>query len=279
MTPDHNNSAPGQWPAVARNWQHIGAPLRPSAEDSERFGSVIAQWNDAHPERTPRGLILGVTPELFALAWPDRALLRAADRTEAMIEHIWPGPRSAALMNDWRALDLPDASVDIVMCDGGLHLLDYPRGQAALCAELARVVCAGGLVAFRLFVPPTRTEPVEAVLQSLHRGAIRDLNCLKLRLGMALQGLPEQGVALADVWRTLRAEAGSDWNELAARLAWPFEQLQVIDAYRDSGASYHFVSTEQAVALFGNAGFECLAIHPQPYAMGDQCPVVVFGKC
>lgn len=277
MSTNPSPDAPGQWPAVARNWPLIGPPLRPSPEDCASFAAVLDCWTAAHTDRAPRGLILGVTPELHALAWPDRSLLRAADRTEAMIRHIWPGEPEAALMTDWRSLTITDRSMDIVMCDGGLHLLDYPRGQQALCAELARILAPGGLVAFRLFVPPERPETPEAVLHALRQGAIRDLNCLKLRLGMALQTSPQQGVALAEVWHTLRGEAPEGWSELATRLGWRLDELSVIDAYRESGARYHFVSTAQAIDLFRRAGLRCIEVRSQPYLMGEQCPVVIFG--
>lgn len=272
-------AAPGQWPAVARDWRHIGSPLRPCPADGAAFGKVLSRWTGMHAGTAPRGLILGVTPELFALDWPERGLLCAADRTQAMIDHIWPGPRAAAMRTDWREIDLPDGAVDIVMCDGGLHLLDYPLGQAALASRLARIVAHDGLVAFRLFVPPPRRETAEAVISALNAGEIRDLNCLKLRLGMALQEGPEQGVALADVWRLLRSQVRNEWSELADRLGWPLEQLRIIDAYRDSGASYHFVTPDQAVAMFREAGFECVDTSTQAYEMGDQCPIVVFRKC
>lgn len=282
MVEPHNAAllaAPGQWPAVARDWRHIGSPLRPAPEDAAAFGKVLSTWTGAHPGIAPRGLILGVTPELFALDWPDRSLLRAADRTQAMIDHIWPGAPDAAMRTDWREIDLPDGAVDVVMCDGGLHLLDYPLGQAALALRLARIVAHDGFVAFRLFVPPPRRETAESVISALDAGEIRDLNCLKLRLGMAVQEGSEQGVALADVWRLLRSQVRNEWSELADRLGWPLEQLRIIDAYRDSGASYHFVTSDQAVAMFREAGFECVDTSTQAYEMGDQCPIVVFRKC
>ena len=196
-----------------------------------------------------------------------------------MINHIWPGPRALAMRVDWREIDLPDGAIDVVMCDGGLHLLDYPQGQMALASRLARIVAHGGLVAFRLFVPPPRRETPEEVIAALSAGSIRDLNCLKLRLDMALQESPEQGVALANVWRLLRSQVRSEWSELADRLGWPLERLRIIDAYPDSGASYHFVTVDEALAIFHEAGFECVETSTQAYEMGNQCPIVVFRKC
>lgn len=269
---------PGQWPEVARNWQYIRSPLRPAPEDVRSFSQVIDTWTSHNPGRAPTGLILGVTPELYALPWPDPALLRAADRTQAMIDYVWPGPVEAAIHSDWLALDLADASLDLIVCDGGLIMPDYPHGQQTLCLNISRMLAPGGLTAFRLYVPPSHRETVAEVFQALNEGTIPDLNCLKLRLGMAMQPSPEQGVALADVWVALHEQSGGSWQALAERLGWSYDALRIIDAYRDSPARYTFTTQEQAISLFRNAGLEHLQTIPHSYAMGDQCPVVVFRK-
>jgi len=43
------------------------------------------------------------------------------DRTQAMVDNLWPGPKQEAHCTDWLALTLPDGSRDLVLCDGGLH--------------------------------------------------------------------------------------------------------------------------------------------------------------
>lgn len=272
-----NTSPSSQWPEMARNWKHIPSPLRPSPQDVESYRQVINIWAQAHPGRAPRALILGVTPELYDLPWPDRALLRAADRSRAMIDYVWPGPAEAAIHRDWIDLDLPAASVDMIVSDGGLIMPDYPKGQQALCDNISRMLVPGGLTAFRLYTPPAQRESAENVLKALNEGAVSNLSVLKLRLGMAMQQSPEQGVALADVWTRLREEADS-WQELAGRLDWNYDHLQLIDAYRDSPASYYFATAEQTAAQFENAGLRYVKSITHRYEMGEQCPVVVFQK-
>jgi alkylation response protein AidB-like acyl-CoA dehydrogenase/SAM-dependent methyltransferase len=267
----------GQWPLVAGNWKQLGSPLRPTAEDVGFFARALREWCSAHPGRSPRALILGVTPELYRLPWPEPALVRAADRSVAMIEHIWPGPAANVIRADWRELPLPDASLDVVVCDGGLHLLDYPEGQARLARTLARLIVPGGLFVVRLFVPPPQPEGASEVLAALLAGRVPDLNCLKLRLGMALQRSPATGVALHAVWQLLRQAAG-DWPALAAQLGWPLQHLEVIDAYRDSAARYHFVTTGEATALLAAHGFEVQWMASGSYAMAGQCPTVVLRR-
>ncbi len=270
----------GQWPRVARLWEQLGSPLRPVDADLAAVRYALKDWCATHPEATPRGVILGVTPELCRLPWPDPAQVVAVDRTLEMIAHVWPGDPAQVICADWRSLPLAAASADFAACDGGLHLLDFPSGQLALFTELARAVAPGGLVVLRLFTPPAKPETVERLLETLFAGGIRDVNCLKLRLGMALQASPESGVALQDVWRTLHSAAG-DWSDLAARLGWDIDQLLAIDAYRDSPARYHFVSEAMVVDLScsrTDGAFEPVDRHVPTYAMGDQCPTLVLRR-
>lgn len=278
--PEQPSFEAGQWPSVARIWHQLGSPLRPVEADLAFCRAALADWVAEAGGRPPRALILGVTPELYRLPWPEGSIIRAADRTEAMIRCVWPGEPAQVLQADWRRLDWPPASFDLVLCDGGLHLLDHPRGQGELVAGLARLLAPGGACVFRLFVPPAAPESPEAVLAALFAGAIPDLNCLKLRLGMALQAGPTEGVALQEVWQRLHAAAG-DWPGLAARLGWPLDHLLAIEAYRASPACYHFVSAAEAEALFcggPDPAFQLLRADTAAYPMGAQCPTLVFRR-
>src|SRR5205823_2871589 len=131
--------------------------------------------------------------------WPAATDLAAADHTRSMIEAVWPGPRSAVVCADWTDLPLEEKSRDLVLCDGGLHLLSHPHAHRRWVRELRRVVTVNGLCILRLFVPPQHRETAAGVLRELLAGAIPNLNVLKLRLGMALQESSEAGVQLGDV--------------------------------------------------------------------------------
>jgi len=122
-------------------------------------------------------------------------------------------------------------------------------------------------------------ETPEDVLAALNAGQIRDLNCLKLRLGPALMQSAESGVCLHDVWLKLREQTHSDWAELANRLGWPVEKLSVIDAYYGSTARYYFVTLQQAVDLFTSVpggAFVVDRVDYPDYEMGDRCPTLVL---
>lgn len=271
MSADH-------WQNVAQRWQLLGSPLRPIAADVAAFERAIRNWSE-HYEKPPRGLILGVTPELYRLHWPAGSRVSAVDHTQAMIDALWPGPQGDAHRGEWTELPFDDAAFDVVLCDGGFHLLDHPHGQRRLVQQVARVLCDGGLFVLRLFVPPTVRESPEQVLQALASGGIPNLNVLKLRLGMALQADEQGGVALHGVWHTL-CTAQPDFPALAARLGWELPHLQAIDSYRNSPNHYHFVSTARACQLFCQdpGGFALVTTQTCTYELGERCPIVVLRR-
>jgi hypothetical protein len=265
---------------VAQLWEQIGPPLRPSEEDLGFVKLAIREWCEENHGNLPRALILGVTPELYRLPWPTGSHVKAADRTPEMVLHVWPGDASDVLLADWRQMDLPDQSLDIVLCDGGFHLMDYPVGQATFCKTLARLMAPAGLFVIRLFVPPIDRECPQDVLDDLMAGEIPNLNCLKLRLGMSLQESPSVGVALNAVWQTL-SSTGYNWSELAIRLGWSTEHLGAIDAYRDSQARYHFVTANQVCTMMSEqtqGAFKLERFDEPSYRLGDRCPTLVFKR-
>jgi SAM-dependent methyltransferase len=266
----------GFWADLKSHWRRVGPPLRPAPQDVAFYLEAIAQW--AAPAR-PRVLLLGVTPEIYHLPWPENTDFLAVDRTQAMIDTVWPGPKSAALCRDWRYLDLPAASRDLAFCDGGLHFLPYPYEQGRLAARLGKILAPGGECIMRLYAPPARRETPAKVLEDLLAGRIRDLNILKLRLGPSLQRRPEEGVALGDIWQAVRAVA-RDFDALAAKIGWPAEHLKALNVYRDSCFRYFFVTSEQVCDRFALAAgdFELYRRYVPDYELGEQCPTLVWRR-
>ena len=260
---------------MARSWEQTGSPLRPSPEDVAAYHGMAREWMEQHGP--PRILLLGVTPEIFGIPWPPKHDFVAMDQTAAMIKHVWPGSAGQVVQANWLDLPLPSRSRDLVFCDGGLHLLDYPDGARKLIERLHDVVAPGGVCIFRFFVLPEKEESTEVVLSDLMEGRIPDLNVLKLRLGMAMQKSPEAGVRVHDVWTKLHRLAG-DWDELADQLKWPRPHLRAIDAYFESRGCYHFISLEGAKKLFSEGGFSFLGAHFSSYPLGERCPVVAFSR-
>jgi len=267
-----------RWPETARQWQQLGPPLRPAAEDIGFYSDAVREWG-GHGG-APRVLLLGVTPELYRLPWPKGTDFLAADRTQAMIDNVWPGPPGAVQRTDWLALALPDSSRDFVLCDGGLPLLAYPEEQRRLVCLLRAVLSDQGLCVLRLYVPPPQRELPGAVLKDLLGGRIPNLNILKLRLSMSLQEEVAEGVELATVWHALH-EAAPDLEGLASRIGWSVQHMLAINAYRGSTDRFYFATVDQVSDLFCKSpgGFEVRRLHVPSYELGERCPTIVLRRC
>ena len=267
----------GHWPEIARQWQQVGPPLRPAEQDIGFCSDAVGEW--IRHRGAPRVLLLGVTPELYRLPWPTGTDFLAVDRTQAMIDTVWPGPREAVRCTDWLALALPDGSRDIVLCDGGLHLLAYPHEQQRLVRLLRAVLSDHGLCILRLYVPPPQRESPDTVLTDLLEGRIPNLNTLKLRLEMSLLEGAAAGVELGTVWRVVH-EMAPDLAALASRIGWPVDHMLAINTYRGSTARYYFVTVDQVSELFCGSpgGFEVRRLSVPSYELGEQCPTIVLQR-
>jgi SAM-dependent methyltransferase len=266
------------WSHMARLWRLVGPPLRPSPEDLAIFQGAIDRWRAEH-RAPPRVLILGVTPELHALDWPGGTSMRALDGSLQMIKEVWPGPPESALLGSWTAIPLADASVDIVVCDGGFGMLPYPHGQTALLTELRRTLSPGGIFAVRLFAPKGRTGNVADVFDKLAAGRIPGLDSLKLHLWGALHGDAAQGVRPRDVVAQILCAAGS-FDRLAQDHGWSLEHVRSLELHRQSSATYYLTEAAEVVRMACEepGGFAIQAVVEPAYELGSCCPILALKR-
>src|ERR1700729_3584228 len=105
------------WRGFDGVYANLGSPLLPSPADCGFLERTISEWVAAHPGEALQALVLGVTPALVRIAWPQRSFLAAVDRSESMIASVWPGNVPSvrgAIRADWLALPLRDRSLDLV---------------------------------------------------------------------------------------------------------------------------------------------------------------------
>ncbi len=270
------SSAQGRlWSQLARLWSLAGPPLRPASEDVAVYQDFVDSWVGRHG--APRVLLLGVTPDLYGMSWPLGTDILALDRNQEMIDLIWPGPKANARCADWTESPMPDGSCDIVLCDGGLHLLP-PDRQRRLVETLHDVLTPEGIVVLRLFARREGGEGPEDVLADLRAGSIPDVNALKLRLFLSLSPSHEEGLPMASVPARLDG-AFPDRRTLLAVTGWPEESLEAVDVYRDSAARYHLPTREETEHLFcGTSLFDRSEFRDPPHAHGALTPIVCFHR-
>lgn len=269
------NAESGHWNAYAARWALIGEPLRPGPSDLAQLERRVRQALGTAP--TISALLLGVTPELATLRWPESLRLLAVDKSEGMVRAVWPGDNGwrRALVGDWVTFEA-EQPFDLVLGDGVFTLFDYPSGYRQLARALARLTRPGGMLDLRLFCRPERVESLDAVLTALESGQIGSFHAFKWRFAMALQGDTTRGVRLADVWQTFRDRVGTP-RELAARTGWPEQVISTIDGYRALDDRYSYSTEREAIDCLADAFEHIETWHPS-YELGERCPHLSFRR-
>jgi hypothetical protein len=273
--------APGpndpHWGVVAHHWNAYGPPLRPSPPDIAAMERSVRSWSDHQDARGPRALMLGVTPEIAAMAWPEGAEVTAIDRSDAMIEHVWPGDiagRRAALQADWFAYEYGNR--DIVIGDGVFAIMRYPEQYVALVRKIAAALPPGGLFVTRTFLQAAEQESPADVLRDLVDRRIGSVHAFKFRLAMAMQASAAEGVRQGDVFDAVH-RAGIDCDSLSTRMGWPDLEIDTLRIYRGKDARLYFLSTGEMASLMAEH-FETIGESRFDYEMGDRCPVLTYRR-
>jgi SAM-dependent methyltransferase len=273
-----NSLSINTWEQYARQWSHLGQPLRPNPQDTAFTRKAISEWYRTRSGTAPSLLILGVTPELCGLPMNGGSRVIAVDKSANMICSVWPGRlrvRDEAICADWLRMPLAASSIDLALGDGCLTALTYPLGYSALFSELRRVLSADGRCIIRCFVQPENRETPDDVFADLFRGRIGNFHVLKWRLAMALQSDFQQGVAVQNVWSLLEG-TWPGLDRLAERFGWPIEECLTIRAYRNVDTRYVFLTRAQHCEFFSRAGFSVVQVATQSYELGERCPTFVL---
>jgi SAM-dependent methyltransferase len=222
------------WEAMARGWESDRAYIW---EVTRAVGERMVAALDPKPGQTVLELAAGTGETGFAAArmvGPDGRLL-STDFAPAMVESARRRGAELGLDNvDYRVLDaermdLPDASVDGVLCRYGYMLMADP---AAALAETRRVLKPGGRLSFAVVGAPDRNPWASVPGRVL------------VELGHATRPQPgAPGIfAMADEARIRELLAGAGFDPVG------IDEVEVVWSFADEEQLWHFV-TELAGAL------------------------------
>jgi SAM-dependent methyltransferase len=262
------------WRNVAKDWDLKASPFKPHRDDTaavERVATTIAADADGLD-----AVILGVTAETVACAWPRGTRLRAFDRSQAIIDTLWGAlglPDGATVERaNWVTLPLADGSVDLVTGDGSLSCVELDEMAPAI-AEVARILRPRGRFVIRTFLRPEDPETVDAILADLDAGRIGSPSVLKMRM----TALVSDGQGCCSI----RARVGM-WRELfpdpettASRLGWPLRAFIEPRDYADKDLILILPTLAQLHALLA-PHFREIEHVVGGYELGERSPTLVL---
>ena len=264
---------------MARLYWLTGAPLRPTDKDILLLEQLVAR----HAPRRDCGplgaLMLGVTPAVAAMSWPERSRLLAVDGSFAMVKGVWPGDlpgARAAVCGGWFSLPFVNHSFEVITGDGSANCVSFPEGLRELAEETHRVLRPSGCLFLRCYTQPDLKEEPEHVLAGLWDGGYPSFHDFKFRFLMSMQETACHGVAVADVHRRWM-KSGIDAERLASATGWDRAVIGALDAYRDSPTVHVFPTLAEFRSVLGEY-FEEISCSHATYPLAERCPVLVLKR-
>jgi len=264
------------WDRFAQSYASLGGPLRPSRADVAAFESIVRQWTVSQRIIRPRALLLGATPAIATMQWPDGTWLTGLDRSFPMAKSVWPGDspgERGMVCGDWLQPSLGNNSCDLVIGDGSLNCLTYPIASKALVRAVSGLLRRGGLLILRCYIQAEPRESPDDLQTEALRGAIASFHTFKLRLLMALQPTLEEGVAVRDAYRWIARNV--DLPSLSKTAGWPRAEVETIEHYKDSDTIYAFPTLDQQRAAL-LPEFAEVSFLTTPHEMSSRCPILGF---
>lgn len=255
------------WSRYVERWARLRPPLRPHPAVVGAVAELLADVGGP-------ALLLGVTPELAAVT----PALTAVDADAARIRGLWRGGSGrSAVIADWRALPFAPGSFGAVVGDGSLNVLPDAESQAAALGEIGRVLAVSGVAVVRVFCRPTRAEQVTELFRLAPRGDEPSFDAFKWRVAMALAADRAGRVAVEDLRAAFPVEP-EQRRALAARAGWALEDLETIDVYEGSAATYVFPSEgeleERLPATLETVEWRRVTGYP----LAERCPLWVMAR-
>lgn len=297
-----------QWSRLARNWEHVRAPLRPARADIGCYERLVEGLlgDLVEARRMPHVLLMGVTPEILLMKWPEDTHIVAVDKNPGMIEQVYRvaerySPETVharVVCANWR--DLPEVldskKVDLVIGDGCFTQLEFEE-YPVVAKAINEVLTPNGRFVHRFFLRAQEhalEDSAERVLAQLEEPfAVENFSAFKLQLLMALAGANQKvdpcngaTVAVADAydsyeqWLSRRA-----WNKVAPQ-HFTDEELDTLSCYlgslqrytfptwNDDGSEHEIPALLAPLVYLENEMYRAKG----PYELSNCCITAVFRK-
>jgi SAM-dependent methyltransferase len=260
MSTDH-------WRSLFRAWSTLPTPVRVASEVIDGIKAEVADV------RGPI-LLLGMTSGLLDAA----ADVTAIDQSSRLVGDLWPGngPGRNAVIGDWLRLPFAPGSFAACIGDGSLISFDYPDKLRLLFNGVAGCLKPGGRFSCRVFLAPDKPETIAELKAAIDQQQRSSFQHFKFKLAMALgaeQGSPN--IRIAQVPGVFDSHF-PDRGKLAAVTGWDRSEIDTIDVYRGSNATYAFPTMDQLISVIP-AGFRNPHFVPVPnHPMGLQWPILVM---
>jgi hypothetical protein len=267
------------WDSLAHQFQHQGPPLRPCAEDIQIMRGLIHEWSSQHPRSRTNALLLGVTPEIAALSWPAGTRLLAVEKSQPMIDIVWPGDipnQRQVICENWFDLRNQQGAFDIAIGDGFLTSMAYPDQSVQMSRQVSQWLKSDGLLILRAFVRPEKKETLEEILADLTANAVPTFDTLKWRLAMAIQKDTARGIAVADIHRAW-VDIETKYPHLPERAGWPRANVNTIKLYDGRPDIYAFPTVNELNQALSVHLEQVSETFPK-YHFGNSCPILTYRR-
>lgn len=267
------------WDEQAKQWKYITEPLKPSVIDINNLTHWIYKLYE-NKNQPLTVLLLGVTPEIVNIHWPERTRLFAIDKNMDMLisilPHSTPFIQPIALAADWLNLPIKSASFDLVIGDGCYNLLAW-SGYACLTKAIKSLLNHEGVFILRFFLRPEHNESLDIIKEKIINQNFNSFSAFKLKLLMTLQNDVNKGVCLKEVWDCWDKHFKKIVFAYQHKLGWSDDTVNVINNYKNKHVFYTFPTLIEVNNHFKKYLRENEMFIPS-YQLGVHCPTFKYAK-
>lgn len=241
------------WDKLAPLWSYVRPPLRPCRRDVQVYEQLADTLLSGR--KMPTIVLLGVTPEIALMRWPEDTHVVAIERSKAMIRTVFYNKvlpyasedvHLSAVEADWNAAAVEKA--DLVIGDGCFTQLRAQEYVPTL-RSIQGLLKADGHFVHRFFLKDSDRSPNEVLKQLKVPFSVESFSQLKLDLLRACQNSFAKGVRLGDAFNA--------WAKWLDKHSWAdvkpqhilSEEIATLTCYAGSKKVYTFPSYDYLYGL------------------------------